>query len=313
MVSLFWDITLKSYFIIFLFTSLTIGAQSSAEKEYNDGHGGKIKLPLGDISFADKMISYRPGNPAPVPENSKPGDAVGVPDFNVERVTGFVSLGTGGELVLGFTDNALVNIDGPDLYVFEVGRYVEETFLFVSKDARKWINVGKISGGNALIEIGDSTKPGDIFTYIKLVDAGTAMRKGDRMWPGADIDAVATIGSAKQISLNSLYLFNTNESKIKPNAKKDLDNIINELKANPYFDLVINGHTDSTGTKLNNQKLSVNRAEAIKNYFVAQLPALKTRIKTNGYADEFPVAPNVAEEGREKNRRVEVFFIPVKK
>ena len=205
-------------FILF-FCCFPVLAQNT-EKTYNDGHGGKIKLPLGDISFADRIVSYKIGDPAPIPENAKPEDALGTPDFNQERVMGFVSLGTGGELTFAFTDNALVNIDGPDLYVFEVGRYVEETFLYVSKDGKRWINVGKISGGNALIEIGDSTKPGDIFTYVKLVDVGTATKKGDKMWPGADIDAVAAIGSAKQLSLNSLYLFNTNESKIKPEAKK---------------------------------------------------------------------------------------------
>lgn len=285
----------------------------SAEKEYNDGHGGKIKLPLGDISFADKVISYRPGNPAPIRENSKAEDALGKPDFNQERVTGFVSLGIGGELILAFTDNALMNISGPDLYVFEVGKYVEETFLYVSKNGRDWIPVGKISGGNALVDIGDSTKPGAIFTYVKLVDAGSSLKKGDKMWPGADIDALAAIGSAKQRSLNSMYLFNTNESKIKPEAKKELDQIIAELKENPGFDLVVDGHTDSTGSRKLNEKLSLNRAEAIKAYFVNKLPELKDKITAHGYADDFPVATNGNIEGREKNRRVEVFFIPVKK
>jgi OOP family OmpA-OmpF porin len=299
------------WLLIFLFLSQFFFGQT--EKEYNDGHGGKIKLPLGDISFADKVILYKKGNPAPIVENSNAADAVGQPDFDLARVKGFVSLGTGGELILSFTDNALVNIEGPDLYIFEVGKYVEETFLYVSKNGRTWKSVGKISGGNALIDIGDSTKQGDIFTYIKLVDAGTATNKGDKMWPGADIDAVAAIGSAKQLSLNSLYLFNTNESKIKPEAKKELNAIIEELKVNPGFDLVINGHTDSIGNKKLNQKLSEDRAAAIKNYFETNLAELKGRIKTHGYADEQPVTPNSTAEGREKNRRVEVFFIPVKK
>ncbi len=285
----------------------------SNEKEYNDGHGGKIKLPLGDISFADKLIYYKMGSPPPIKENANASDAIGKPNFNLEYVSGFVSLGTGGELVLSFTDNALVNIDGPDLYVFEVGKYVEETYLYVSKNGKTWINVGKIGGGNALVDIGDSTKSGDIFTYIKLVDARTVTQKGDKMWPGADIDAVAAIGSAKQLALNALYLFNTNESKLKPEAKKELDAIIMELKKDPAFDIVISGHTDSLGTKSLNQRLSENRALTIKNYFIGKMPELKNRITSKGYADEQPVANNQTEEGREKNRRVEVFFVPVKK
>lgn len=305
-------IYIRTYLFILL-TSAQLVFSQSPEKDYNDGHGGKIKLPQGDISFADKLISFRMGNPAPIPENAKATDAIGVADFDQEKVTGFVSLGIGGELVLAFTDNALVNIDGPDLYVFEVGRYIEETFLYVSKNAKTWIPVGKISGGNALIDIGDSTRPGDIFTYVKLVDAGSSAKKGDRMWPGADIDALAAIGSAKQRALNALYLFNTSESKIKAEAKKELDEIVKELKTNADFDLVINGHTDSIGNKQLNQKLSLNRADAIKAYLLKQLPELKEKIKTNGYADEMPVASNLTPEGREKNRRVEVFFVPRKK
>jgi outer membrane protein OmpA-like peptidoglycan-associated protein len=303
---------MKVLAVYFLFFGTLLFSQST-EKEYNDGHGGKIKLPLGDISFADKLVSYKVGIPPPIKENANANDATGKPDFNLERVTGFVSLGTGGELVLSFTDNALVNIDGPDLYVFEVGKYVEETYLYVSKNGKTWIRVGKIGGGNALVDIGDSTKSGDIFTYIKLVDARTATQKGDKMWPGADIDAVAAIGSAKQLALNALYLFNTNESKLKPEAKKDLDAIIAGLKKDPGFDLVISGHTDSIGSKNLNQRLSENRALAVKNYFVSKMPELKNRISSKGYADEEPVASNQTEEGRERNRRVEVFFVPVKK
>ncbi|MBA3662963.1 MAG: OmpA family protein [Bacteroidetes bacterium] len=298
--------------LLFCFIA-TLFSFSQTEKEYNNGHGGKIKLPLGDLSFADKLISFVPGKPAPMELNANPKDAVGLPDFNEQQVTGFVSLGIGGELVLAFTNNALVNIDGPDLYIFEVGRYIEETILYVSKNGKNWKNVGKIGGGNALVDIGDSTAPGEIFSYIKLQDAKTSAKNGDRVWPGADIDAVAAIGSAKQLSLNSLYLFNTNESKIKPEAKKDLDAIIKELKENPVFNIVIEGHTDSIGNKMANKKLSENRALSIKTFFVNALPEFKTRIKTQGYADEIPVATNSTQEGREKNRRVEVFFIPVKK
>jgi OmpA-OmpF porin, OOP family len=301
----------KAFSFIFIFLLFDLVAQHKA-KVYDNGHGGKITLPLGDISFADKVISFVPGNPPPSELNSNAADALDVPDFNAEKVTGFVSLGIRGYLELSFTDNALVNIDGPDLYVFEVGRYVEETILSVSRDGKNWINVGRISGGNALVDIGDSTQPGEIFTYIRLQDAGSALKKGDKIWPGADIDAVAAIGSAKQLSLNSLYLFNTNESKIKPGAKNNLDSIVSVLKENPLYDIVIHGHTDSTGNRKFNQKLSEDRARAISNYIIARIPSLKTNIITNGFAGDRPVAENITPEGRERNRRVEVFFIPKK-
>jgi OOP family OmpA-OmpF porin len=286
---------------------------NAQEKEYPDGHGKTVKLPGGDLSFADVLVSYKAGNPAPVPENSKGQDAVGIPDFNEENVTGFVSLGSGGELILQFTDNALINIDGPDLYVFEMGKYVEETFLYVSKDKKKWIGVGKISGGNALVDIGDSTKPGEIFRYVKLIDAKTPLKANDKMWPGADIDAVAAIGSAKQISLNATTLFNVNKAVLKPEAKKDLDKIADEINLNPKYYLVIDGHCDSTGNKAQNEKLAKDRAAAVKTYFLSKLKNKNTKINTNGYSDQYPIATNATPQGREKNRRVEVYLVPEKK
>ena len=297
--------------IIFIFS---IAPGFSQGKEYSDGHGGKVKLPQGDISFADKLISFTKGNPAPIKENSNGNLALGVPDYNEETIEGFVSLGTGGELILEFSDNALVNIEGPDMYVFELGKYVEETFLYVSEDGKNWISVGKISGGKSVVDIGDSTEAGSIFRFVKLVDAKTATNSKDLRWPGADIDAVAAIGSAKKLSLNSTYLFNSGQFTIKENAKKELKQIVSELKTNPNYDLVIYGHTDSIGKKSFNQKLSSDRSNAIKNYILSQAPELKNKIKfrCEGFADVLPAASNSTEDGREKNRRVEIFFIPFK-
>jgi outer membrane protein OmpA-like peptidoglycan-associated protein len=278
------------------------------EKEYSNGHGGIVKLPQGDISFADTVISYKAGNPTPIKHNSNPQDAVGFPDFRADSISGFVSLGVGGELVLSFINNALINIPGNDLYVFECGRYIEETYLFVSKNGVNWISVGKINGGNALVDIGDSTKPGDIFRYIKLVDAKT--KTNDRMWPGADIDAVAAIGSAKQIALNATYLFNTNQAVLKPEAKEELNKIAKELNDLKNYSIVINGHCDSTGNKATNKVLSKNRAISVKDYLLTKLNNKNTLINCNGYSDEYPLVANTTPEGREKNRRVEIYIVP---
>ncbi|HXU26930.1 MAG TPA: OmpA family protein [Bacteroidia bacterium] len=297
---------MRKTFLFFLLISCSFFAQ---EKQYADGHDGFVKLPQGDISFADTVISYKAGDPAPIQHNSNPQDAIGAPDFNADSISGFVSLGVGGELVLAFTNNALINIPGNDLYVFESGRYIEETYLYVSKDGVNWVRVGKINGGNALIDIGDSTKPGDIFRYIKLVDAKT--RTHDRMWPGADIDAVAAIGSAKQISLNSTYLFNTNEAILKPLAKEELNKIAKELNTLGNYFIVVNGHCDSTGNKINNEVLSKKRAVSVKEYLLSKLSNKHTSIICNGYSDEFPLTTNKTPEGREKNRRVEIYVMPL--
>jgi len=65
------------------------------------------------------------------------------------------------------------------------------------------------------------------------------------------------------------------------------------------------GHTDSVGTDAYNQKLSVRRAEAVKNYLTGK-GIEKNRVYTEGKGEKQPVADNKTSEGRAKNRRVEI-------
>jgi OmpA-OmpF porin, OOP family len=298
---------MKNLFLILL---LPLFSWAQAPKEYPDGHGKKRLVPSGDISFADSLVSYKPGTPPPAKDYANPKLAVGLPDYDGYS-GGFVSLGVGGELVLYFRDNALVNTKGPDLYVFELGKYIEETILSISKDGKKWITVGKISGGNAEVDLGDSIGIGEVFRYVKLTDAKTMEAAPNDKYPGADIDAVAAIGSARSISISSTLLFDVNQSILKPGAKSILDKVAEELKTGGSYALRIEGHCDSTGVKAKNQKLAQDRANSVKTYILGKTKVKKISIVAKGYSDEIPVAPNSTAEGREKNRRVELFLIPV--
>lgn len=74
--------------------------------------------------------------------------------------------------------------------------------------------------------------------------------------------------------------------------------------------LVIDGHTDSTGSRSYNMELSRRRAESVGEYLVAQ-GVEPVRLATYGYGPEYPVASNDTEAGREANRRVELTLSPV--
>lgn len=83
-----------------------------------------------------------------------------------------------------------------------------------------------------------------------------------------------------------------------------IDEVVGVLNSNPSYNLEINGHTDNTGTPAHNLRLSQERADAVKAYFVGKGIASK-RIESSGFGDTQPVSDNYTEKGRALNRRVE--------
>jgi outer membrane protein OmpA-like peptidoglycan-associated protein len=88
-------------------------------------------------------------------------------------------------------------------------------------------------------------------------------------------------------------------------AKAKLDDMIQQLKADPkgaYFE--IEGHTDNVGDKVVNEKVGMERAEAVKRYLYEQHQIPLHKMNVISYGEEKPVAPNKTREGRAQNRRV---------
>jgi outer membrane protein OmpA-like peptidoglycan-associated protein len=292
----------------------TVTAQAAAPrgpggKEYPDGHGGTVYFPLGDRSFADEVVSFASGNPGAAKEADRnPKQALGPPNYDKDNDTNFLTLGCGGSVVLRFVDNALADVPGPDLYVFEIGPDVEATAVAISEDGKTWVDIGKIEGGRSDVDIHPFVKPGQSFHLVRLTDLKTEC-SGE--WPGADIDAVGAIGSALQFSLNSGVLFDTDQYVLKPAARTELDKVVEQIKKWPGADIVIEGHTDSVGTDDHNQVLSRNRAASVKAYFESAGLAA-SHMEVAGYGASRPVAPNDTDKGRMANRRVEVVVFPSK-
>ena len=74
--------------------------------------------------------------------------------------------------------------------------------------------------------------------------------------------------------------------------------------------VIIEGHTDSTGSAQTNLELSQQRAEAVKAYLVANKTLPASRIRAAGYGPDRPLAPNTTAEGRAINRRIDVLITP---
>jgi OOP family OmpA-OmpF porin len=88
-------------------------------------------------------------------------------------------------------------------------------------------------------------------------------------------------------------------------GKAKLDDLVSKIKGIALEVVIAVGHTDSSGDKARNQRLSVQRAEAVKAYLVSK-GIERNRIYTEGKGASQPVADNKTAEGRAKNRRTEV-------
>ncbi|HEX2957796.1 MAG TPA: OmpA family protein [Chitinispirillaceae bacterium] len=105
------------------------------------------------------------------------------------------------------------------------------------------------------------------------------------------------------VSLN--ILFETGKSTIKKESQTLVDQLYELLNTSTGLNVSIEGHTDNTGSIESNKTLSVSRAEAVLNALVSK-GINKARLSSKGWGQEKPVADNKTEEGRSKNRRVEI-------
>lgn len=100
--------------------------------------------------------------------------------------------------------------------------------------------------------------------------------------------------------------FDFNSAEIKPESEPVLKELAKFLLENPDVEVYIVGHTDNIGSLEQNMDLSKRRAEAVVNFLVEKYGINPARLKAFGVGPLAPVASNDTEEGRAKNRRVEV-------
>ena len=98
--------------------------------------------------------------------------------------------------------------------------------------------------------------------------------------------------------------FETGKAVLKAESSKILTDIADILTRYPYYNLKIDGHTDSQGKDESNLVLSEKRAQACADFLTAK-GVLKTRFMAKGYGETKPVADNKTAAGRTQNRRVE--------
>ncbi|WP_394787773.1 OmpA family protein [Rhodoferax sp.] len=124
---------------------------------------------------------------------------------------------------------------------------------------------------------------------------------------GTGVAVTQTADNQLKLNIPSDISFDTGRSDIKPNLRPILDQFANGLQNQPGTEVRIIGHTDSTGSDAINDPLSLHRAESARNYLTSRSVDGR-RIVVEGRGDHEPVADNRTEDGRARNRRVEIYL-----
>ncbi|SMH33518.1 hypothetical protein SAMN06272755_0474 [Picosynechococcus sp. OG1] len=174
-----------------LFLSLPLAISVKAEVYQG------IDFPQGASSFADRVVSLEYNEATNVSgEYRDSSRALGIPDGN------HVSLGNASDemnssaLIVEFVNNRLVDVPGPDLYIFEVGPAVEATNVAISTDGQQWYELGRIQGATRSVDLArfNDLPPGAQYRFVRLRDYPDWRTSGSP-YGGPDIDAIGAIGS----------------------------------------------------------------------------------------------------------------------
>ena len=123
--------------------------------------------------------------------------------------------------------------------------------------------------------------------------------------PGTSVERVSD--DLLLVHFDSDVLFDTDSATLKPGARAALDDAARVFQEYPKTAIVVQGHTDSTGTEIHTQELSERRAQSVVSYLVGQ-GVDAARITSVGYGEGHPIATNDTDTGRSQNRRVDLLL-----
>lgn len=181
--------------------------------------------------------------------------------------------------------------------------------MFEYKPGFHYLHARKRSGADSVnvqiaLRAGDNDRDnaGRVQQLVQVIESASI--EGGKVSVNA-----ATIGaSLEREGRIALYgvLFDTNQAVIKPESGDTLGEMAAALKANPALSVFIVGHTDNQGAVAGNVELSRRRAQAVVDALVTRHGIAAARLQAQGVANFAPTAPNTSEDGRAKNRRVEM-------
>jgi outer membrane protein OmpA-like peptidoglycan-associated protein len=154
-------------------------------------------------------------------------------------------------------------------------------------------------------ELTDSAE--DYIIYAIVSDNAGNLTTTEKIHFNTDILVIKTDRGYK-IRISNIH-FDLNKAELKPQAVNILNKVADKLKKFPDYKVRIEGHADSTGRESWNEKLSLLRAESVRNYLVDEKDLAPEMFITEGFGSKIPLYPNDTPKNRAKNRRVEFILI----
>lgn len=180
------------------------------------------------------------------------------------------------------------------------------TALGVGIGALAGAGIAKATGGKAGTGALIGAAAGGVGTYIWSANMERQRQELEAATRGTGVTVSRTADNQLQLAIPSDISFDSNSATIKSQFRPVLNSFTDSLRRNPGTHVVIVGHTDSTGGAHINDPLSLNRANAARDYIFNQ-GVRGPRIQTEGRGAREPVASNESAWGRAKNRRIDIF------
>lgn len=184
-------------------------------------------------------------------------------------------------------ENAIAKMGGQKVYsrTSDDGGWTGATFHLQKDGSEYWLGIYDLINN-----------PVDQFTFVLLTVQGmkqeiTANEMFEKINSGLPI---------------TLYInFETGKSAIKSDSENIVEELYQMMNENPDLKILVEGHTDNVGNKSSNQSLSEKRATGLKTALVTK-GISSSKIETVGFGQDQPLADNSTDEGRAKNRRIEI-------
>lgn len=190
-----------------------------------------------------------------------------------------------------------------------------ETMTETQRNTAIGVGVGALAGAAVAKSTGGKAGKGALIgaavvgtgTYLWSANMERQRKELEAATRGTGVSVSRTSDNQLLMAIPSDISFNSNSASINSKFHPVLNSFVDSLRRNPQTEVVIVGHTDSTGSDSINDPLSLNRANAARNYIFSK-GVQGPRIQAEGRGSREPIATNSTAAGRAQNRRIEIYI-----